>query len=651
MSPPSAAELDRDAILSGELAAQGVSAFWQWVRTAEGAMTMLAIATLWIISRPYVGIIHDSRLYTLQALAHVDHTRYADDLYLKFGSQDNFSIFAPLLAQALRWTTPATANLILTLAGEALWLTGAIAFVSVLLKSPRDRAFALGAIIALPAGYGGEGVFSYAEPFLTPRIFAEALTLLAFASTVRRRWLYCVASCAAALAMHPLIALCGIIFIFCWIAVENRRWWLLPAAGFLLVVALAWMDVEPFVRLRTTLSGEWLSVVFYRCSFAFLGRWNIWDYVHIISQLAIVAVALPYSSAFERRLLKATAATVTIGLLATGLGADLLHNLFFLNIQPWRALWLLSLIVNFTAGLTLLRLQTSTAETRWYFAAGLAIYWLTPVLAYVSAPAAACLILAAAFHGAERRGWATKKLVVYTVFVGTTVSVVAALGLAAMAFLVLAKYPDNQGLSYGRAVTPLLVAASVFLIIHWQRAALAFAAVAFLLAASAYDRLTPWDKFVYQSDVPAELAVDIGTAKNIYWEQGVELTWFRLGRPAYYSCLQGSGVMFYRQTALEYERRGKALAALNTSDFGSDDKGFCAAKADTEAVRPRSPADIISACDALPELDMLVLLSKVDDLPATSWETPAPRYRVIPGSAIERVDRYYFYDCRKLRGL
>src|SRR6516164_6054317 len=46
------------------------------------------------LARPYVSLIHDSRLYAVQVLNRLEGGTYADDLYLGYGSQDQFSLFS-----------------------------------------------------------------------------------------------------------------------------------------------------------------------------------------------------------------------------------------------------------------------------------------------------------------------------------------------------------------------------------------------------------------------------------------------------------------------------------------------------------------------------------------------------------------------------
>jgi hypothetical protein len=60
------------------------------------AVRFLLLAALWVAARPYFGIVHDARLYMVQALHALQPERFAGDLYFAFGSQDAFTAFSAL---------------------------------------------------------------------------------------------------------------------------------------------------------------------------------------------------------------------------------------------------------------------------------------------------------------------------------------------------------------------------------------------------------------------------------------------------------------------------------------------------------------------------------------------------------------------------
>src|SRR5437868_6682325 len=84
----------------------------QWVmaraREATSAFSRLAllplalfIAATWLLRHPYHGIAHDSTLYTLLALARLHPDSLTNDLFVRFGTQDHYTLFSPLYAGAI----------------------------------------------------------------------------------------------------------------------------------------------------------------------------------------------------------------------------------------------------------------------------------------------------------------------------------------------------------------------------------------------------------------------------------------------------------------------------------------------------------------------------------------------------------------------
>ena len=151
----------------------------------------------------------------------------------------------------------------------------------------------------------------------------------------------------------------------------------------------------------------------------------------------------------------------------------------------------------------------------------------------------------------------------------------------------------------------------------------------------------------------------VDAARNIYWESGwkggPEFLWFGLERPSYFSCLQGTGAMFYEKTALEYDRRGRVLAQLNSSGFEkSSADSFCLARQDPEANGPAGREQLRRVCEALPDLDFIALLTEVPGTRPITWDAPAPQYVVVEssshgGGALEPSRRHYLYSCGEFR--
>src|SRR5438105_2131527 len=77
---------------------------------------MLALNALFL---PYRGLYHDAVLYGLQVLNRAEGGRFGGDLFLRYGSQDNYSIFSWVAAPLAAALGVPAAFLLLYLAAKA----------------------------------------------------------------------------------------------------------------------------------------------------------------------------------------------------------------------------------------------------------------------------------------------------------------------------------------------------------------------------------------------------------------------------------------------------------------------------------------------------------------------------------------------------
>ncbi|MBX9698778.1 MAG: hypothetical protein K2X74_05040, partial [Acetobacteraceae bacterium] len=180
--------------------------------------------------------------------------------------------------------------------------------------------------------------------------------------------------------------------------------------------------------------------------------------------------------------------------------------------------------------------------------------------------------------------------------------------------------------------------------------ALPLLGAALLLAALAVaDRRSAWQEFATSPEVPADLARFLDGAGKTYWDGGLPLFWFKLRQPHYWSCVQGSGLMFYRDTALDYDRRTQGLAALNTQDFSPTTRSLCPPMRHPGEDGPRGVAQLAEACRALPDLDSIVLPVALAGAPSLEWRPPVPFTRSsLAGQRSEHLS-FHLYRCAELR--
>src|SRR4029079_2524018 len=93
-------------------------------------------------------------------------------------------------------------------------------------------------------------------------------------------------------------------------------------------------------------------------------------------------------------------------------------------------------------------------------------------------------------------------------------------------------------------------------------------AVAVPLALLDWDGRSPWTKFLESEEpTPPALAAFLPQQATAYWENSTEMLWFKLRRSSYFSCDQGTGVVFHRETAMTYRERADSFWPLRTTDF------------------------------------------------------------------------------------
>ena len=263
---------------------------------------LVFILAMWIAARPYYGIIHDARLYMIQALHALQPARYDRDLYFRYGSQDAFTIFTSGYKWLVAWLGPATAHLAAAVGGGALWLAALFALVWTIVPGRRERWLAVAGAILLDPKYGG--IFNYGEAFATPRLFAEALVMAALALGVRGRAIVAWALLVLAGLVHPLAAAGGAGVLLVRAAIADRRAWIAigAAAGVALLVAA--IGVEPFSRVLTRYDDAWFKITETRAYFVLMTHWTRWGACQAAAALAILALAWRLAEAPGRRLIE-----------------------------------------------------------------------------------------------------------------------------------------------------------------------------------------------------------------------------------------------------------------------------------------------------------------------------------------------------------
>lgn len=626
------------------------------------ALLLAAVAVLWVATRPYAGIVHDGRLYTLQALASADPARFAEDLFLRFGSQDSFTLFSRFYEPVLRWAGISGGAMIATLLGQAIWLGGAYALAGALLRDSVRALVAVAGLVALPGTYGADLNFSYGEPFLSPRLFAEALTMLALGFAVRGRAVLAGTVLAVAALLHPIMAAPGAAVFLLLNAFRDRRWWPVPICGVAVALGAAAAGVEPFARLGVRFDDAWFETVRRRGPDVFMAGWSLIDYCVLASQAALAVLALSVPTPRVRPLVGAVLLVAVGGIALTALGADLARNQFIANVQPWRATWLLCAIAHLLAPSVLAEFAGGVGAAR-PFTRGLVfggtgllfLALLTPgAFLWSSALLAGAALLVRRPLDAEPPGPVLRVLAVG----GAAVIAASVAHLAFASKADLDVWPEEYWArlwGFGLGVSALWLAAAAALRAAPSTGrgapdpvATAVAACLVFCAALGWDQRTAWTKFVESpGPLPSDLAGFVADDATVYWDAGVELLWLRLRKASYHSCMQGAGVLFFRGTAAAYQHRAESFPF----ETARTDRCWKGGAGPGETPTP-TPEGLRRACAREPELDVLVLPHAVEGLPRREWRPPVmQRYPLLNDGKLQvrDFDRFYAYACEELR--
>lgn len=615
-------------------------------------MTMLA---LWLATHPWHGIWHDALLYAVQALRRLYPANFRDDLYFLFGSQDAFTVFSPIYAAAIEILGLQGASLALLLAGFALWVAAAVYLSSALL---RGLFFWLGLamLFAWPADYGpSPDVFRLAEPFLTPRLFAEALGILALACFVRERWVWGMLAAGLALTLHPLMAcaplLAGVL-LRAW-----GNWRALAAVGLLgaaLAAVLAGAGIPPFERLLLSMDAEWLALVKQRAP---MNTWTAWQAQDWVSRsglaFGLLMPAASLASGMTARLFRCALVTGALGLLASWLGTGLSNNLLLIQCQPWRMLWMTQLC-------SWLALAWLLAE---YWQRGRQLRMLLLVLCLAALArdslggAAALLAGLALYHQAQgnRPPWpAWGNIAVLACLAGLLLAWIAEVNRVTAHTLAPQAHTEPlqatimwlsvaMKLGAGGALSTALVVA-VWSCAGSERKTgqlLAFGmAFGALFLATLYALLPlhrPFDLSpAGERAVQAAFLPLVPPGAVIYWQNNAAVSWFVLKRANYASNMQVSGLTFNRGTAVEGARRMRRLERL-----GGEDAIASLDNVQTALAAKRLPApgnDGLAFVCSDPALDFVVLGTPLSGAVAQARD-------------VEYGKTYYLFDCARMRRL
>ena len=253
---------------------------------------------------PYRGLDHDSRLYAVQTLERIHPGSFAGDLYLRYGSQDRYSVFTVLMAPLVQFCGIHVAFFCVYLASKALLFWSLLRLCRVLISGNLALILALIHLAIVPVAFGGNEIFHVNESFLTPRLSSCALALFAMERMLAGRIVVVGMLLLGSFVLHPLMAVGGIL--------TAGLWWLASrgTARQLVWIALAAVALTTLVtglepvgdRLFGHMDDVWRTINLKTCFYIRPARWSWDDWIRITLGCGFTvwaAAALPRSAAVE----------------------------------------------------------------------------------------------------------------------------------------------------------------------------------------------------------------------------------------------------------------------------------------------------------------------------------------------------------------
>ena len=340
------------------------------------------------VALPYYNFHHDANLYGVQTLNRIYPDRFTGDLFFQFGSQDKYSLFSTLMAPLAACLGLPAAFFLVYLASNTLLLFALQRFIRALVKHPLISTLAVLFLAVTEVPFGGLRIFHVNEPFLTPRVAANALVLLSLERLLAGRGKQASLLVALALPLHPLMAFPGVLIVAGWLTVTHLRTRDLLAV--LSVAALATsallLDRPLASRLLGHMNDTWRDSVHRVNPYHFPLDWTAEDWLRIVVSLTVVLTAAwnLREQIATRRLLLVISGVAVVGT-AGGVLVCFLPYALPLQGQPWRCLWPLELLLYPTGFLVAQRIWTARQFAGKWAALGLLAYlndsdWTSPVL-------------------------------------------------------------------------------------------------------------------------------------------------------------------------------------------------------------------------------------------------------------------------------
>jgi hypothetical protein len=584
------------------------------------ASLVVAYVSLWLVTGRYWGLEHDAQLYAVQALAKLNPAVLPGDLFLRFQSQDEYTLFPYVCAAAIRWLGLDHGAAMLTAAMTLGWYWAAWHFARRLV-GVRQAWLAVGLLFAIPGWYGAGHVFRTAEPFLSARPAAEALCLAALALVLGGHRVVTVLVIGVAFLVHPIMAMPGALV--CVAIVIHERWsqrtygwpFISIVAGLVIIAGATLLGGS-----GALMTDPWLADVRHRSDFLFPTGWSVADRQTAVVPLLTTLLAARYLTGQARMVALASFWVGATGLMLAVLADAAVPLTVIVQGQPWRWIWPSAVVAVVLLPATVLaawyRGGVDRAAVMLCCSCWVLLQWSSAEELQPIGVAGLLICLACILSYLRRRpSDRVSRLLVW----GAGLSLAgAAVGLS-LSVLALVRGRFNLGIDpapvqFAGDVLAMPVAAALAVIGAWtvtidrfrRLACISVAAAgAALGTAAAPGAVAAWTTESFGAPERAAFAgfrSIVPTHAEVFWWDGLPETWFLMERRSYLSLSQLGGIVFSEPLAGEARRRGSILAPIVQPGYWFAEQGVARPQRLTRDILsricvPGGPDFIVSGAD------------------------------------------------------
>lgn len=538
----------------------------------------LMLAALWSLMHRYQGFARDGELYAFQSMARLDAS-ISSDVYLANTSQDRYTVFSPIYATFVRsFGLRGAESLLFALC--TLGFLGAAWALARRLSNSETAWLVVVMLISTVGYYGAYGIFHYSENYLTARTMAEALVVTSLAAHYYGRRGLALMVAVAAMFIHPLMALPGVLLLIClWLPIRQGVMGMGIGVFASLGIACAAVTIPAAARLVPIIDPPWLDIVRERSQFLFLEYWTLGDWeMHARPFLCLTISALVIEDDRIRKLCMAAALVGAAGLAVSFIAGAIGPVGVLLQGQAWRWFWVTGFVSVLLLAPTALRLWRD--EKCGPMCATLIVAgWTFPAVHGTAVVLLALILWSLRSRIEDRTGlflrWAAFALI------SVIVLWIFANSWSLITSPRVESGPDSLLVDRIRGIFGLHVSAIIFFgfFCYWIRSSRTLwvpALTAGTLAAAlgstfpgSFNQIgTVGSRAEIEEFSDWRAAIPPGSNVLIVpTQKSASFVWFTLGRPSYLSVDQSSGVVFSRATALEIRRRSDVLLPIMEPDW------------------------------------------------------------------------------------